>query len=548
MTLVPPNSRDNFGTYVTAGPAPSGDTTGVADTASIAAAISAAPSGGLLVLAQGDYYIDKTTIDKRMGIVGAGRELTKLHAVATATGPLINWNNSTLRPGATLRGLTVDMTSATGIAAVYMHNVRNGQVTDVYIDHGTVGLQLDLAQTMTVLGVDCFNQSTSGFLCSHASSSGNVFLSCLFDATTVSATAGYDITGGIDWWFIGCKSFRAPGIAQTLNYGWRMAYTNTNATNALVRCSVDGVSDLTSDSATVAGVYLQNIGNCVISNSHVSGYSSADATSNKAVKLDGCNSIRIQDNWLSGHGILFTGTASDSVKVTNNQFYSGDTNAARFNISTAPTNLDATGNTLGQGSSNIPITDSVSGYYGALTRNAQTAAGIRLERPSGATFETTSIEQLNTNNTSLTSGTLYLFAVWLPQGLTVTNINWAAGATALTNGGGSPHYWVALYDASKNLLRQSTDSTSATVSANAVKTTALSSTYTTTTEGMFYLGVMVNSGGGTQPTFANFAGLSAYQGTGVVRSATADTSLVGTAPNPAGATSNIGQMIYAYVS
>ena len=72
--------------------------------------------------------------------------------------------------------------------------------------------------------------------------------------------------------------------------------------------------------------------------------------------------------------------------------------------------------------------------------------------------------------------------------------------------------------------------------------------FTTTYEGLHYIGVMVNSGGGTQPTMTNFASISALTNLSVVRAATADTALTDTAPNPAGATSNIGNYLYAYVS
>src|SRR5216683_2387118 len=114
------------------------------DTAAIAATVAAAPAGGVVYLPSGTYLTNTIASDKRIGFLGDGKGLTTVAAITGATGPLLNWNNSTLRPGCFLQGMTFDMTAATGIAAVYLHNVRNGHVSDIYVDHGTVGIQLDL--------------------------------------------------------------------------------------------------------------------------------------------------------------------------------------------------------------------------------------------------------------------------------------------------------------------------------------------------------------------------------------------------------------------
>jgi hypothetical protein len=59
----------------------------------------------------------------------------------------------------------------------------------------------------------------------------------------------------------------------------------------------------------------------------------------------------------------------------------------------------------------------------------------------------------------------------------------------------------------------------------------------------------VNSGGGTQPTYADYLSLSTFTNAGgFIRAATGGTGLTATAPDPTGGTSNIGQRLYAYVS
>lgn len=522
------------------------------DTAAIQAAINAPGAGRTIYFPNGTYLIGQINIDARLVLRGDGKSMSVLKAKTGATGPLVNMVGTSFRPGFSIIGLTVDLTNQPDIVGIYVKKARNGTITDVVVDHGSVGFEFNTVTGMDIYNCEAWNTTTTGFLCTGDGvlSSGNVLTNCFTDATTVTGVEGYKVTGGIDWWFRGCRAFRAPGTTVELQYGFNLSYTtpNENSTARLIGCSVDAISDLTSDSATVAGVLLKSVGNVLISDCFISTAPVDDATSNKCIRLDGTNSVKIHDCWLSGHGIHFTGTASTHARIVNNQFYSPDTNAAQFNISTTPTNLTAYGNTLGYGSSNIPITDNVSAFYGALLQSSQTASRLFVNRPPGATFETLDHTRPSTNNTSMTSGTLYLHAIDLPQGFKVSSISWASGSTALSNGGGSPHYWVALYDSSKNLLASSTDDVAATISANSVKTTTLTSAFTTTYAGKHFIGVMVNSGGGTQPTFANQASLSALVNWSDVRHATADTGLAGTPPNPAGSTSNIGNQLYAYVA
>lgn len=138
---------------------------------------------------------------------------------------------------------------------------------------------------------------------------------------------------------------------------------------------------------------------------------------------------------------------------------------------------------------------------------------------------------------ALTSASLRMAAIWLPQGFTVTSISFMSGSTALVTSGVDPHFWVALYDSSLALLRQSTDQTSATWAANTLKTTNLSSTFTTTYGGVHYLGLLVKAGStGTQPTLtvSNMANTQLI-GLPPITHGTSSTGLTATAPNPAAA-------------
>jgi hypothetical protein len=523
------------------------------DTAAIQAAISAAePAGRTIFFPAGTYLSNQWNIDARLRFQGVGKNQTIIKAISGATGPLFNANNTSLRPGFSIRGMGWDMTNAPEIAAVYMHNVRNGVIDDLYFSPGgTIALQLDLAQGMNITNVDVFNASVAAFKGTHASSSGNNFINCFSDNTSVTGVYGFVFDGGIDWWCIGCRAFRAPGIAKNLQYGFVWDYTvaNYNATGRLIACAVDAISDGTPGSATVAGVYYRNVGNCSISGSFLSCASVADAISNTVVDIAGCKSILITGSYLSGRGVKFSGSVSDVITVTpDNRFSSPDGTGAMFNLTTTPTNLDAGPNSIISGSASLPITDNPATFFAALTRSAQIRWGLNLQRPTGALFETFEIDKLAAAAGALTSGTEYLFGIWLPKGLKVTSITFASGSTALINGG-SPHFWVELKDSSKNLLAQSTDDTAPVIGASILKTVNLSAPFTTTYEGFHYLGLMVNSGGGTQPTYSDYLSLAIFTNAGgFIRAATGGTGLTGTAPNPTGATSNIGQRAYMYVS
>jgi hypothetical protein len=165
-------------------------------------------------------------------------------------------------------------------------------------------------------------------------------------------------------------------------------------------------------------------------------------------------------------------------------------------------------------------------------------------KPSAALYETAPRWSVaNATFLTLVSGTLQLAAIGLPAGLTVTSISWMSGGTALATG---THAWFALYDSSRNLLKQSTDDTSPAWAANTLKTYNLSAAFTTTYEGLYYIGVMVAA---TTPpnlnatvTHANVTGLVS------ILAGSSSTGLTGTAPNPAAAITAQAQIPYGYVS
>lgn len=145
---------------------------------------------------------------------------------------------------------------------------------------------------------------------------------------------------------------------------------------------------------------------------------------------------------------------------------------------------------------------------------------------------------------TLTSATLYMFAVSLPQGAVVSALSVLSGTTAESSG---THAWLALYDSSRNLLASGADNTAAAaVGASAVFTQSMQVPYTATYSGLYYIGICVVAT--TPPTLSGIAGSTTWTGIAPVLAASSSTGLVGTPPNPAAALTAFAGVAYAYVS
>ncbi len=147
-----------------------------------------------------------------------------------------------------------------------------------------------------------------------------------------------------------------------------------------------------------------------------------------------------------------------------------------------------------------------------------------------------------TSTTNLTSGTVYLAAVWLDKGTVVTSIRWCSSSQALVTG---THQIFGLYDSSLNRLAISTDDTSTAWGTSATKTLSLTpGTFTTTYTGLHYIAVLVTAS--TCPnlfctnSFATVLGNPALFGP---TASTGQTSL----PNPVGAITAQDKVAYAAV-
>ncbi|MGW4810549.1 hypothetical protein ACWEPB_02740 [Kitasatospora cineracea] len=133
------------------------------------------------------------------------------------------------------------------------------------------------------------------------------------------------------------------------------------------------------------------------------------------------------------------------------------------------------------------------------------------------------------DTTALTTQVMTSVPVYLRRGDVVTNISVRSGATAAAT---PTNYWFALYSnaATPALLGQSADQLTAAWGATTTKTLPLAAPVTITSEGVYWVGIMVKAG-----TTPSLAGVSTNASAGLVAgeknlAQTSGTGLTGTAP------------------
>jgi hypothetical protein len=165
---------------------------------------------------------------------------------------------------------------------------------------------------------------------------------------------------------------------------------------------------------------------------------------------------------------------------------------------------------------------------------------------SGAKAETFPRKLVPEVNTALlSSGRLSLEAIAIRSGELLTSISFWSATTAA----GTPtNQLFGLYDNNLNLLRSSNNDTTTAWAANTRKTLNLTSTFTTTYTGLYYLGIMV-----TATTVPTVKGYTARTGGQLVAAApslggTSTTGLTTTLPNPAAAPGTVTTSVWGCVN
>lgn len=123
------------------------------------------------------------------------------------------------------------------------------------------------------------------------------------------------------------------------------------------------------------------------------------------------------------------------------------------------------------------------GSFLSLTETSPIAETI----PGGGSYGTVTV--------TATSGTVHLHGIYLPEGVTITNIAFVSGAGATT----PTNQWFALCDQNRTVLRVTTNDTTTAWGNSTKKRLALTSTFTTTYSGLHYLACAVTAS--TMPTF-----------------------------------------------
>jgi hypothetical protein len=145
------------------------------------------------------------------------------------------------------------------------------------------------------------------------------------------------------------------------------------------------------------------------------------------------------------------------------------------------------------------------------------------------------------------SGTLWMQAIWLTAGQTVSSISISSATTAAN---GPTHQIVGLYSAARALLATSADLTNAAWGANTLKTFSMTTPYLVPTTGLYYIGFMmtastaiITSKGGTAKTGAQLNGQAP-----VLCGATSDTGLTTALPANTGTITAGTASLWACVS
>lgn len=154
---------------------------------------------------------------------------------------------------------------------------------------------------------------------------------------------------------------------------------------------------------------------------------------------------------------------------------------------------------------------------------------------------------------ALTSGVLYLRAIGIQAGVLCTNLTFVTNTAAKTGG---THGWYVLLDNNYKVLAVTADQTDpATVwgTASTAYPLAFGTAYRTTRSGLYYVGVMVAESAGTMPTFSGSTTSVAAGINGITPVLAGSSSTVQTTPPAIGATmqtigGNAGYNFYAYVT
>jgi Pectate lyase superfamily protein len=529
------------------------------DTAAIQNAIDTAGStagGGVVYLPTGSYAVTNLVAPANgnpVRIIGDGPQKTFLGARPGSTGILLDLTyTGSAQPNIEVSDLSIHLTNAKTMTALRTQNITRLRVSNLNFRYGTIGWEhVMLAGTGPFIADSLNFQNISGEAIHLTGSSGvgsaGAISRCFITITDSAITATQGIL--IDWFTTGVvfdKIQILGNVSSGLNIGSGIVY-NTAVPSGLQGAFLFFTNCVTDQMNTGHGLDLTNARGIQSTGNF---WSVNPGTGKAGVNINAGKQQRYANDWISGIGINFS-NAPDQISVGSGcTFPQTSSGGALVMGASPPTNV-----VLAPDLSFLTsITNDVAKLDAATNRAwswGRPGASQGVYKPSGVVLENFDYRQVNGAAGAMADGTLLLVAIDLPLGLIVTNIEWLSGTTALINGG-APHYWVALFDKNRALLAQSTDNVTKAIGTSALITDALSVPFTTTYAGLHYIGVMVASGGGTQPTMTNFGSLTAIMGLNNVdagkTNGTSTTGLTTTAPATAAAITQTNTILWAGVS
>lgn len=143
--------------------------------------------------------------------------------------------------------------------------------------------------------------------------------------------------------------------------------------------------------------------------------------------------------------------------------------------------------------------------------------------PTGALGVTAHRDSFTTSAALTTTGVLFLASLPLFAGQTVTSISFLTGGTTTLAGATSQFF--GLFDADRVALRFTGDDGSTAWAQNTVKTLNLSSTYSVTTSGLYYVGICIVAS--TMPQMTVTSGRAGWHGVAPIKGGLSTTGLTG---------------------
>jgi hypothetical protein len=481
--------------------------------------------GGVLDLAAGvTYLISSSLVFSGTGPVvirGGGMDanaggITKIKASSTGTYTAIGttgWNGILIFANASninsfrFENFYVDMTGLTNTVGLYVDNVGYSYFKSIKFREGAIGLGAARVGGCLFDDIHCWNQAVYGFAFLYTdgvggtgagtfavttNGQGNSLRDCEYRMTSAvnNCTAGFAVLSGQqDIVFTSCHATRALAISTGLTHGFLIqgpvATWPPDATWAgqchLINCNADAVADAVSGAG--AGYTFKNYRHIRRTQCWDSAMDVAKGWYSAATIIDNCQDVVITGSELSSNGITLKNNC-DLITLSSNHFLNAGSLTTCVSIGSATlTNLIFDVNnkkiTTALWFDSQQLAAAAMNNSQQMDRNATgliTQAFNKLWLPTGAKGENfPRFTQLG-NQAVLSSGRMSVVMLPLLGFEPISNLTFVSNATATI---APTNWWFALYDAARNLIRQSTDQLTTPWGANTAITLAIDSLPTT---------------------------------------------------------------------